>query len=167
VQIGDATRIYSLLDPRDKAVRYVGKTVQPLRARLVAHKKAAARGQLPVNRWARKVAGIHFGPIINWLETVPAGEDWAARERHWIQKYRADGARLLNLTDGGEGLSGHRFSDSHKANISAALRRGAGFLCRRCGTSFWRKPSAIRRGESKFCSRDCANKFNKGGTHES
>ena len=39
VTIGDATRIYSLLDPRDKAVRYVGKTVQPLRARLVAHKK--------------------------------------------------------------------------------------------------------------------------------
>jgi hypothetical protein len=162
VEIGGHTRIYSLIDPRDRAVRYVGKTVRPLRARLADHKYRAKSGYLPVSLWARKVLHIDCGPIIRLLETVPAGSDWASRERYWIDKYRSEGARLLNLTGGGEGLSGHRFTDEHRSRIAAALRRGAEFVCR-CGQTFWRKPSAIARGEVKFCSRACANKHNKGG----
>lgn len=163
VKIGDATYIYSLIDPRDGSHRYVGKTVRPLRARLVSHKQAAMRGNLPVNRWARKVAHIKFGPEINWLETVEVGDDWAAREKFWIAEFRNRGERLLNLTDGGEGLPGLLFTESHKQKIAASLRRGCFISCTNCKKQAWKRPSALKENGVGFCSRQCANKFNKGG----
>lgn len=159
VIIGDATRIYALVEPLDYGVpRYIGKTIQPLVRRLIAHKRAAKRGgTLPVHYWLRKAMPIHFGPAIRWIETVPAGEDWAARERHWIAEARRAGHSILNLTDGGEGLAGHKFSDDHRARIAAALRAGSEFHCLKCGKPFWRKPHEIKSGHNKFCSRDCSN----------
>jgi len=159
--MSDVTYIYSLVDPRDGAHRYVGKTSYPMRVRLAAHKYAAKRGNLPVNRWARKVANINFGPVINWLETVDAGDDWAAREKFWIAEFRRRGAKLLNLTDGGEGLTGHVFTEEHRGKISAGLRRGKLLQCA-CGSEFWRKPSDIAKGNARFCSKPCYQKSLKG-----
>lgn len=41
-------------------------------------------------------------------------------ERGFIKCLRRSGARLVNFTDGGEGLSGHRHSDETKAKMRAA-----------------------------------------------
>ena len=73
-------------------------------------------------------------------------------------KYRAEGAALLNLTDGGEGLSGHVFSDEHKAKIAAALRTGSECFCLHCGSSFWGKKNQIKNGDAKYCSKSCYQK---------
>ena len=164
VIIGNATRIYALCEFPSQVPRYVGKTIQPLRLRLVAHLRSARRGpRLPVSWWLAKREKAGKQVCIKWLETVDAGGDWQERERFWIAKHRADGAALLNLTDGGEGLAGHRFAQAHKDKIAAALRTGSHFNCIACQSEFWRKLSAIKRGHSKFCSRQCANKYNKGG----
>lgn len=164
VIIGDATRIYALCDPTNDEIRYVGKTVQSLRSRLLQHRRAGRRGNLPVNRWMNKHEGENLtGPFIRMLELVPSGQDWEARETHWISELSANGANLLNLTRGGEGLPGHSFSEDHRAKIAAALRTGAHCKCIRCGEVFWRKANQISRGHNKFCSRTCANKHNKGG----
>ena len=164
VVIGDATRItriYALCDPLTDEVRYVGKTVQGLRERLRQHKRAARRGSLPVNRWMLKHEGVKLaGPYIKLIELVAPGCDWSARERQWIGVF---GDRLLNLTEGGEGLSGHKFSDQHRERIAAALRTGAFKSCTACGAEFWRKANEIAKGHDKFCSKSCSNKFNKGG----
>ena len=164
VEIGDATpvtRIYALCDPVTNEVRYIGKTVQTLRQRLMQHRRAAKNGKLPVNRWLRKHQGVNFtGPYIKLIELVPHGADWASRECAWIEHFRG---RLLNLTSGGEGLSGHKFTDEHKEKISSALKTGSFKFCLACGAQFWRKANQIARGHDKFCSKQCANKFNKGG----
>lgn len=161
--IGDCTRkrsdrstaIYALCE-EDFTPRYVGKTDYYLHVRHKAHIKAASRNpRLPSQRWIAKRIAEGKRLVIRLIEYVPAGMDWAGRERHWISEYRAQGHRLLNLTDGGEGLSGHRFSREHREKIAAGVRTGASFACETCGAMFWRKLKDIKKGDCRFCSRPC------------
>ena len=156
--IGNATlttAIYALVEWGSEMPRYVGKTVQYLHERHKAHIRDAKRGgRRPVHYWLRK--RIAEGRVaIKLLEYVPAGADWAARERYWINRFRAEGHDILNLTEGGEGLAGHSFSAEHRLKISAALKTGAEFNCEVCNTRFWRKRRDIRMGNCRFCSREC------------
>lgn len=151
--IGDATvRIYALCEYPSWEPRYIGKTTQQLHERHKAHIRDAKRGaKRPVCYWLRKQIADGRRLAIKLIEY--AGEDWAERERHWIATYRSP--RLLNLTDGGEGLSGHKFSQEHKDKIAAALRTGSTLSCLQCSQSFWRKANQIQNGDCKFCSRSC------------
>ncbi len=157
--IGDATQrltaIYALCDP-DNSPRYVGKTVRYLHERHKAHISAAKRNpRLPVHRWIRKRMDANQ-PLVIWLlEYVAPGDDWAARERFWIKRFRDRGDDILNLTEGGEGLAGHKFSQTHRNNIAAGLRTGATFSCEACSAEFWRKRKDIIKGNCRFCSRAC------------
>lgn len=165
-RIGDATKwtaIYALCEEPSVRPRYVGKTTQWLHNRHKAHIRAARRGEkLPVHYWLRKqmAAGAFLG--IKLLEYVQPGGNWKERERHWIERLRAEGAHLLNLTAGGEGLPGHNFSQEHRHKIAAALRTGGHFECGTCGASFWRKRHEIAMGHNRFCSRRCSNNRNRG-----
>lgn len=77
VIIGNATRIYALCEFPSQVPRYVGKTIQPLRLRLVAHLRSARRGpRLPVSWWLAKREKAGKQVCIKWLETVDAGGDW-------------------------------------------------------------------------------------------
>lgn len=163
--IGAATlpvvAIYALCDP-DWTPRYVGKTTQYLHERHKAHIRDAKRGgKRPVSYWIRKRIAGGDPLCIRLLEYVQPGGNWASRESFWIDKHRQSG-RLLNLTNGGEGLSGHRFSEEHRQRIAAALRTGRHFECEVCGSRFWRKQHAIKNGENRFCSRRCSNSRHKG-----
>lgn len=164
--IGDAahrlTAIYALCDP-DFCPRYVGKTVRHLHERHKAHISTAKRNpRLPVHRWMRKRMDAGQSLVIWLLEYVAADADWAARERYWIKRFRERGDDILNLTDGGEGLAGHKFTQSHRDKIAAGLRTGATFACETCGTEFWRKRKDIAKGDCRFCSRPCYAKSLKG-----
>ncbi len=156
--IGEAVRltaIYALCDP-DYTPRYVGKTVRYLHERHKAHIATARRNpRLPVHRWMRK--RIDAGqPLVIWLlEYVAPEADCAERERFWIERYRAKGYPMLNLTNGGEGLAGHKFSQAHRDAIASGLRTGAHFNCETCGAQFWRKRRDIAKGDCRFCSRPC------------
>jgi len=146
------------------APRYIGKTVQYLHERHKAHIRDARRGRrLLVHYWLRKQIAASRRLAIRLIEYVPPGADWASRERHWIETLRANGADLLNLTAGGEGLAGHCFTPEHRGKIAAAIRTGEFRACLRCGAESWRKASEIKRGHGKFCSRQCANTYNRGG----
>jgi hypothetical protein len=154
--------IYALCEPIEKwrmsdKVRYVGKTVHTPWKRVREHSYAARKDnpRLPVSRWLKKqmAAGMPFH--IWHLEQVPPGDDWAEREKYWIAKFREEGACLLNITDGGEGQSGRRLSEEHRARIAAAVATGANFECETCGNGFWRKRNEIEKGNNRFCSRPC------------
>jgi hypothetical protein len=101
------TRIYVLRDPRDGEVRYVGKTVFPLDARLARHVHDAKSGKIKrhICFWIRELL-IEAVPEIVLLEI--ADTDWAERERFWIDHYRGLGARLTNHADGGQGPFGFK-----------------------------------------------------------
>lgn len=150
-----STTIYGLYEDGADLPRYIGKTARPLRFRMYSHWQAAKSPRLPVSRWLAKVKaeGRKINAVV--IETIPSGGDWADREAHWIRAYRFIGVQLLNLTRGGEGLAGLKFSDEHRSRISASVRRGAEFSCKQCGATFWRPPNAIKSGDNKYCSRPC------------
>lgn len=156
VIIGNATQIYMLYDSLTQEPRYVGKTIQPLHNRLSGHLRTARRNpKLPVHRWLAKCFRENRQVFIQLIETVAEQDDWQLRERYWIESMRTQGFSLLNLTSGGEGLPGHAFSDEHKNKIGEALKTGSSFSCLNCGEVFWRKKSAISRGQNKYCSKHC------------
>ena len=155
VTIGPCTRIYSLYERDTLAVRYVGKTVQTLRRRFMVHCAVARRlNRLPVQRWLRKHGGAS-GVGIALLETVLPDVRWNEREQHWIEVFKSSGAKLLNLTDGGEGACGITWSDETNRKRSLANNRQKEFSCETCGSRFYRKQRDIKNGDCRFCSRGC------------
>lgn len=135
-----STTVYLLRDPRDNAIRYVGKTTRPLEKRLSAHIcRTNLTPKRHSSRWISGLVSIGLKPIIEAIETLEDGSDWQERERFWISHYRDQGAKLTNITDGGEGVAGYVFpaerkqymsdkfkdrvfDDEWKAKISAAKR---------------------------------------------
>lgn len=114
-------RIYALVDPRDKQVRYVGMTTQPLRERYGAHLRDC-RADTYRSHWINALRALALKPIMVELETVPIN-DRADAERRWIAFYRGTGVRLVNATDGGEGTLGLKKSLAERLAIGEASRR--------------------------------------------
>ena len=103
--------IYTLSDPRMASarlsVRYVGYTVSA-NGRLADHIEEAKCG------WILQVLMSGFVPVIRIVDQG-LGHSWREAERFWIRFYREEvGADLTNLTDGGYGALGYRFSDESR-----------------------------------------------------
>lgn len=96
--------IYGLIDPRTNEIRYIGLSRQG-KARPRQHAYPSHRNRpTPVACWVRSLLaqGIRYQFVI--LEECKSREELAPAEIKWITDSRARGCRLLNLTDGGEGL---------------------------------------------------------------
>lgn len=106
------TVIYSLFDPADGRVRYIGQTVN-VKRRLARHVKDAPHRNLPVYRWIMELIAVGRTPAMTVIEEC-AGDEANAREIFWIKYCRARMTDLLNLADGGQ------------INIPAASRKQAG-----------------------------------------
>ena len=91
--------IYALIDPRDGAVRYVGKANDAYK-RLKGHLREARRRKTPVYAWIRKLQGLELSPRIEILRVCDAS-NWKEAEIEEIAKH-ALGGRLLNLAKGGD-----------------------------------------------------------------
>ena len=96
--------IYVLRDPQTLDVRYVGKTIQPLRDRLGAHMRRCKQLRTHRDCWIKGLLDAGIKPIIEEIET--ASGDWETRERFWIAYYRKHSRSLTNQTEGGGGRSG-------------------------------------------------------------
>lgn len=109
--------VYVLKDPRTQRVRYVGWTFD-LHKRLRNHITRAPRESTHKACWIKGLLSAGMEPV---AEVVESGDGaWADAERRWIAQYRADGADLTNLTDGGEGVVGLAFGAESRAKMSAA-----------------------------------------------
>jgi GIY-YIG catalytic domain len=110
--------IYALRDPRTREVRYVGKAVDP-RRRLQQHLSAFQLSYYRSQKvsWLKNLLDAGEQPILDVLQIVEAADANRA-ERQWIAQYRAEGARLTNGTDGGDG--GAVTDPEAKARIRAA-----------------------------------------------
>lgn len=113
------TLIYVLRDPRNGAVRYVGKTVQKLSKRLKAHIARSPKKQTHRDCWIASLAALGLAPRIE--QVAEAGDDWAEAERAWISHFRGQGCDLTNQSDGGEGTPG--VVHSAKWRAACAIRQ--------------------------------------------
>lgn len=110
--------IYALIDPRTKLIRYVGKARDPI-GRLGRHHSASRNGTtIPVCRWIAELVSLGLKPTLHVIEICEG--DGCAEEIFHIRLARQDGLQLLNATDGGKGIRGHRHTDETKRKISAA-----------------------------------------------
>ena len=114
--------IYALRDPRTGIVRYVGKTVQSLSARLASHISDARSVETKNARWIRKLVPQGLRPAIEELEQCDS--DWAQREAHWIAHFKLlAGSMLNNHTCGGEGAPGFKRTVESIAKSAAGCSR--------------------------------------------
>lgn len=114
------TTIYTLACPFSGEIKYVGKTVKPLKDRLSEHLADAKRAVNKRTNWVKSVVAKGGVPIIEALSECY--EDWEEEERYWIAQMRAWGFRLKNMTDGGGGMMGRIVSDETKKKIGDTQR---------------------------------------------
>lgn len=97
----DTEYIYTLTDPRDNAVRYVGKTNNP-RNRYQQHLTQFSNNK-EKDAWVQELCSTNLQPIMNIIEEIDdsrprkegAESPWYT-ERCWIKHYLAQGAQLFN-----------------------------------------------------------------------
>lgn len=120
--------VYGLLDEAGE-LRYIGKTIGNLEARVRRHLREAATSTRTNHRlsWLRSLGG---SPGVIVLARVAAG-DLSAMEVALIARARSAGRRLVNGTDGGEGMLNPNEATRSKLrarelNLIPADRRDAG-----------------------------------------
>jgi group I intron endonuclease len=121
--IGKPSVIYILVHPITREVRYVGATTQEPDRRMREHIcDARRRAKSYVHRWILSLLDAGLKPEMIVVQKVPATGDRVKAERKWIAIYRKQGARLANLTEGGDGCPGYKMSDEGRAYISACRK---------------------------------------------
>lgn len=157
----DEVKIYSIQKDASGEPVYIGSTNQPIASRIRAHILDANKGsEIPIHEWIRNCGGRFVVKIIDRAATP---EERHEKERYWISKY--EGSGILNLTDGGPGLSGHKYAGTeHAFKGSEAKRTGDVFFCNECGVEFYRKRSEVIKGNCRFCSRECYQSWQRGKT---
>jgi hypothetical protein len=116
--------VYALVDPRTSETRYIGKSSTGLE-RPRSHFEPRRISSDP-NRhkagWIGALTKAGLKPIITVLEECASDAAALVAEVKWIAHGRAQGWRLTNLTDGGDGTAGYRPSAETRAKLSAAHR---------------------------------------------
>lgn len=107
--------IYALIDPRTSRIRYIGKTAN-LADRMRRH---LLDGRKRVNRhcscWISGLLKSGLEPRAVVLELCEG--DGCEEERFHIRFARNDGIRLVNMTEGGEGILGYRHSAATRLKL--------------------------------------------------
>ena len=117
-------KVYGLSSSRHKEIRYIGQTTQPLNKRLSQHLNYAKCRKTAVHKWMFRELNDGFKIVIFLLHD---GAVFNVTEIDVIAQYKSNGARLLNLTEGGEGTVGWRGNMGKKRpDLSARNRLGKG-----------------------------------------
>jgi hypothetical protein len=111
--------IYGLVDPRNSAIRYVGKSIRP-KERLKDHIQRASRSRRRKARWINSLCAIGLQPQLVYLEET-IDEFWEDRERWWIKHCKELGYDLTNHTEGGDGV--HKPDEESRKRLSESRKK--------------------------------------------
>jgi transposase-like protein len=117
--------IYGLADPRSGEIRYIGKSCSGLQ-RPKQHTRARGLALKTHNaRWVKSLVEQGLEPVIEILDWRQDDSELGALEMQHIKQFRESGAKLTNITDGGDGgLAGVKHSLETKRKMSTS-RGGA------------------------------------------
>lgn len=116
--------IYSLTDPRDNQIRYIGQTRFSLNKRFKEHMRNCKYNITKnhnVYRWINELRDINLLPIIKIVEEID-NDLLNEREKYWVSYY---GNNLKNMTQGGDGIKFitiKSFSAEHRKKIGDSCR---------------------------------------------
>jgi hypothetical protein len=121
-------KIYILIDPRDLKIRYVGKTIQPIKKRIYQHMSNHHLNCVKTHKncWLKSLKkDNYYEPEYLIIDEVNQDE-WQEKEIYYINLFKSIGCDLVNGTDGGEGAlgtttnKGYRHTEEAKQRISKA-----------------------------------------------
>lgn len=69
--------------------------------------------------------------------------------------------RKIGIANTGK-LKGRKRNPESVKKGALKRRKGKFFNCLKCNTVFWRRPSSIKKGQCKFCSKKCYQIYQKG-----
>jgi len=121
--------------------RYVGLTVKTLRKRIINHLCA----QTCIGSALRK-----YGLDLFDLSIIDNAEDAKSlyeKEQHWIRFYGCKEPNGYNMTDGGEGTIGMKYSEESKRKISESAKGNKKWLGKIHTEESKRKMSIARKGK--------------------
>jgi hypothetical protein len=110
------TLIYTLSDPDTKEIRYIGKTIKPLKHRLASHIYTSKKKNNHRCSWIKSITNKGKKPIINIIDFCEWDKSQKLEE-YWISQFKTWGFNLVNSTDGGEGNLGLKLSTIRKQNL--------------------------------------------------
>lgn len=87
--------VYALLDPRDSAIRYVGRTTD-VKHRLTKHNSLKSNVGTPKNDWVREMRSVGVRPVLEVLEEVETKKEGKFWEVHYTDLFRSWGFDILN-----------------------------------------------------------------------
>lgn len=94
--------IYALCEPGTRTVRYIGQTLNPEK-RFREHVWHSRKRRTHLGNWIRELQRRGVRPNLVVIREVPYS-DWPEAERSFIRIARGLGMRLVNSTEGGEGV---------------------------------------------------------------
>lgn len=95
--------IYILRDPITKKIRYVGKT-NNIKQRYKNHINKNRDKKTHKRNWINKLREKGKKPIIEIIDEAN-NTNWKEKEKYWIRYYLDKNCKLVNETNGGDGLS--------------------------------------------------------------
>lgn len=119
------SQIYVLTHPSTSEIRYVGGTTRTLESRLREHLIPEKKKFTHKGKWVAQLRKLGLQPQIVCVEVVDG--HFAETEKDWIYFLRSIGTRLTNLTDGGQGVIGYKWTNEMRKRVSehmSATRRG-------------------------------------------
>ena len=122
------TFIYVLRCPITNDIRYVGKANKP-KDRYIKHLDPKANEGSYKHNWVQSLLKQDLKPILEVIDEVPI-EKWHSHEKAYIKKFLDEGCKLVNCTDGGDGLTfGNKtsFQKGQGAKPVVALNKDGSF----------------------------------------
>jgi len=149
--------VYGLTDPRTDEIRYIGRSSAGP-GRPLEHRLRISREKTHKAAWIRSLArdGVSYGVVV--LKECSSKEETVEAEKQFILMHRLFGARLTNLTEGGEGTAAKKLSlpDSEivdrYANGESELA-----LARSYGVQRWTIRRRLIEGGAEIRGRSAAN----------
>jgi len=118
-------KIYALICPIDKKIRYIGQTTQALKKRLNKHLYHINEKNNHKNNWLKKLKKESLLQDIEIELLEECSIDMLdQREVFWIEHFKNLGLILTNITTGGKvGSRGYKHTEESKKKISKAGKK--------------------------------------------
>jgi hypothetical protein len=128
---------------------YVGKTKN------IERRERAYKSHVH-NQWLRRIMQKHPEAIELGVLEVCSEDELNAAERRWIATLRAEGHRLVNQTDGGDGVNGEVATKENLKRVANGSHPflGRGLYERRQQEGSWHHPERSERHRSYITTRN-------------
>ena len=87
--------IYTLSDPRDNSIRYVGRTINTDQ-RYKQHLPPNGPSTLEKRDWLLELRSLGLKPVMTTIDQAKTRQEASTKETEWIHRYTNEGVILLN-----------------------------------------------------------------------